>query len=106
MAHAKPENKPVRISLSQRFLSRSHRKRITRVNIRDSSGDDDSTCSRKQQAGVRERFASYGFAEPNRAISEFLQFAGGLLHFRGRMFFKLPRPDPDRSKLYRRWRHR
>src|SRR5437773_9906955 len=85
MAHAKPENKPVRISLGQRLLPRSHGHGIASVNICNSRRDNDPASCRKQQAGMRKRFASRGLAEPNCAVPELLQFAGGFLRLRSRM---------------------
>ena len=97
VAYAEAEKKPIGISFRERLLSGSRRHGIARVNVRDAGRDHDSPRRVQQQSGVCQCFASSGFAEPDRAVSEFLEFARRFLRFACRVIFKLSRPDSNRS---------
>jgi hypothetical protein len=101
MADAKPEDESISIGLGEGFLSGRHCEWITPVDVRNSRGDYDFFGCCQQQAGLSERFTSYGLTKPDGPEAKLFQFRSRFLHLGSRKVLELCRPDSNGPELYR-----
>jgi hypothetical protein len=101
VADAKPKDESTSIGLGEGFLSGRHCEWIARVDVRNSRGDYDFLGCCQQQAGLSERFTSYGLTKLDGPEAKLFQFRSRFLHLGSRKVLELCRPDSNGPELYR-----